>query len=314
MQLVRKNISFISLLIVFSLIFAPIIEAAEMSLFQRLKLKTEQKVEQLQSREWWITKAVSKAVGFVAGKAGGAVGAAIGYVIGAGMGGPVAAGAGAMIGFRIGDIVTKTFAKAISELVTQWKLRDQRPVNLGTVIDAVKTVNKASLSAESVGAVVGDLVGGTMGAAAGIALLAGTGPIALPILGTISAAYLGSKLGKAIFGGIGRWIGRKALKKGYEAYAADEPEDSSTEQGLIKVDDASGIANEKTDSGVEQNGPTTTKSAYEARLAYEQAYKEYIAAVTSKTASESEKQQKLVEYQKALKAYQAGQVPNSAQP
>lgn len=304
MQLVRRKISLISLLVVFSLILAPLIEAAELSLFQRLKLKTEEKTQQLQSREWWITKAVSKAVGFVAGKAGGAVGAAVGYVIGAGLGGPVAAGMGAMIGFRIGDIVTKTFAKAISELVTQWKLRDQRKVNLGTVIDAVKTVNKASLSAESVGAVLGDLIGGSMGAAAGIALLAGTGPIALPILGTLSAAYLGSKLGKAVFGGIGRWIGRKVLKKGYEAYAADEPEEAGEEVGLTVVEDSAQVPDKTVDKPETNSSPA---GSLEARAAYEKAYKEYIAVVTSKTATEAEKQQKLQAYQQALKFYQAGQ-------
>ncbi|MEW6711576.1 MAG: hypothetical protein AB1403_17265 [Candidatus Riflebacteria bacterium] len=297
MPFARKNYGLLSLLIVLSMLLAPIVEAAELSLFQRLKLKTQQKAEQLQQKEWWITKAVSKAVGFVAGKAGGAVGAAVGYVIGAGLGGPVAAGMGAMIGFRIGDIVTKTFAKAISELVTQWKLRDQRPVNLGTVIDAVKTVNKASLSAESVGAVLGDLIGGSLGAAAGIAMLAGTGPIALPIIGTLSAAYLGSKLGKAIFGGIGRWIGRKTLKKGYEALAADEPEETPEEAALEKVPEISS-------AGTEAAKTAPAKNSLQARQVYEQAYKEYIAAVTSKHATEAEKQEKLRAYQQALKDYQ----------
>lgn len=306
MQITRRQFNLISVLIVLSLVLAPLLEAAELSLFQKLKLKTEEKKEQLQSREWWITKAVSKAVGFVAGKAGGAVGAAVGYVIGAGLGGPVAAGMGAMIGFRIGDIVTKTFAKAISELVTQWKLRDQRPVNLGTVIDAVKTVNKASLSAESVGAVVGDLIGGSLGAAAGIALLAGTGPIALPIIGTISAAYIGSKLGKAVFGGIGRWIGRKVLKKGYEAYAASDPEETPEEKALTVVADEPVPDENAADSAIGRPAPESN-DLLNLRLVYENAYKDYVNAISADQASEAEKQQKMQAYRQALQAYQAAQ-------
>lgn len=308
MIIARKNISLVCVLVVLSLLFAPIIEAAELSLFDRLKLKTEEKVEQLQQREWWITKAVSKAAGFVAGKAGGAVGAAVGYVIGAGIGGPVAAGMGAMIGFRIGDIVTKTFAKAVSELITQWKLRDQREVSVKTVVDAIKTVNKASLTAESVGAVLGDLIGGSLGAAAGIAMLAGTGPIAIPIIGTLSAAYLGSKLGKAIFGGIGRWIGRKALKKGYEAYAASQPEEEAEETSeAISVADPVSTDDAKDGSITETKQANSVESAgqIDARIAYENAYREYTRTLTSKNSSEEEKKQKLQKYREAFERYRA---------
>ncbi|HPT48359.1 MAG TPA: hypothetical protein PLM07_20945, partial [Candidatus Rifleibacterium sp.] len=143
----------ISLLLVLCLLLAPFAEAAEVSLFDRLKLKTAEKVEQVQQRDWLITKAAGKATGFVAGKAGGAIGAAVGYVLGAAVGGPVAAGIGGMVGFRIGDIVTKTFAKAVGELVAQRNLKEKRKVDFNAVVDAIKSVNKASLSAEAVGAV-----------------------------------------------------------------------------------------------------------------------------------------------------------------
>lgn len=307
MNLARKRLFYISLLLTISLLLAPFVEAAELSLFDRLKLKTQEKTEQLQQREWWITKAASTATGFVAGKAGGAIGAGIGYLLGAAVGGPLAAGMGAMLGFRIGDIVTKTFAKAISTVVTQWKLRDGRKVDINTVVDAVKSVNKASLSADAAGAVIGDLIGGTMGAAAGIAFLACGGPLILPILGTISAAYLGSKIGKAIGGGIGRWIGRKLLKKGYEAYAAigasEKQEETRIEEGLVKIEEpytATAAA-----PGAIENSAVMNNSTIEARAAYEDAYRQYTDAVTSPDAGNEEKQLKLQNYRQAYQAYQA---------
>lgn len=303
MVIAQRQLGRISLLLVLCLLLAPFIEAAELSLFERLKQKTQAKVEQLQQRDWWITKAASTAAGFVAGKAGGALGAAVGYVLGAAVGGPVAAGMGAMLGFRIGDIVTKTFARAISALVTQWKLHQGRKVDLGAVLDAVKTVNKASLTADAAGAVIGDLIGGTMGAAAGIAFLSCGGPIILPILGTISAAYIGSKIGKAIGGGIGRWIGRKVLKKGYEAYAAignsEKEETEEVEQGLVKIEGPA------TPSEVPTPSENITESALDARAVYEKAYREYTDAVTSASATTAEKQAKLQAYRTAYESYQA---------
>lgn len=308
MRFASKQLCFISLLLTISLLLAPFAEAAELSLLGRIKLKTHEKVEQLQDSDWWLTKAASTAAGFVVGKAGGAIGAGVGYVLGAAVGGPLAAGMGAMIGFRIGDIVTKTFAKAISALVTQWKIKNGRKVDLGAVIDATKTVNKASLTADAIGAVIGDLIGGTMGAAAGIALLSCGGPLVLPIMGTISAAYLGSKLGKSIGRSIGRWIGRKILKKGYEAYAAigesKSEEDSQVESGLVKIEEPDSSAElAQTESAAAAAPQTTTLK--QAHSAYEVAYREYTDAVTSTSSSESEKQQKLLQYREAYDAYRA---------
>ncbi len=315
MILAQRRYVNISLVLVLCLLLAPFADAAELSLFDRLKSKTQEKVEQLQQRDWWITKAAGKAAGFVAGKAGGAMGAAVGYVLGAAVGGPVAAGMGAMIGFRMGDIVTKTFAKAVGELLAQWKLHHGRKVDLGAVMDAIKSVNKASLSAESVGAVFGDLVGGSLGVAAGVALLAGATPFAIPLIGTVSAAYLGSKLGKAIGRGIGRWIGRKAMKKGYEAYAAsgisaaeDKKEEAELESTLIKIEDPY-VANESgsTDARAPAesgSGIDDDRSAVATRVAYEKAYREYTDAVTSPGATDAEKKASLLKYRQAYEAYQ----------
>lgn len=308
MIIARRNLSFISLMIIFSLLITPFVQAAELSFFQKMKLKASEKIEQVQQRDWWITKAVSKAVSFVSGKAGGGIGAAVGYVIGAGLGGPVAAGMGAMIGFRIGDIVTKIFAKAVSEVVTQKKLKDGEKVTVKSVVSALKSVNKASLSAESVGAVLGDLIGGTMGAAAGIALLAGTGPIALPILGTLSAAYLGSKLGKAVFGGIFRWVGKKVLKKGYEAYAASGKEEE-LQTGEVTVETTENFDQPTIQPEAEipatNPGSSNLSDISNVKAAYEKAYKEYTESVTNRLASESQRNEKLQAYREALEHYRA---------
>ncbi len=318
MLLAQRRYVNISLLLVLCLLLAPFVDAAELSLFDKLKLKTQEKVEQVQQRDWWITKAAGKVAGFVAGKAVGALGAGIGFVIGTTIGGPVAAGMGAMIGYRIGDIAAKTFGKAVGELLAQWKLHHGRKVDLGAVVDAIKSVNKASLSAESIGAVFGDLVGGSLGAAAGIALLAGATPFAIPLLGTVSAAYLGSKLGKAIGRGIGRWIGRKTLKKGYEAYAAsgiseaeDKKEEAELESTLVKIEDpepantGSGNVADETKAAVGNPASAATPSVMAARAAYEKTYREYTDAVTSPTASAEEKKARLQSYRQAYEAYQA---------
>lgn len=307
MRFASRQLCFLSLLLTLSLLLAPFVEAAELSLFQRIKLKTQQKIEQLKDGDWWITKAASTAAGFVVGKAGGAIGAGIGYVLGAAVGGPLAAGMGAMLGFRIGDIVTKTFAKAISALVTQWKLKNGRKIDLGAVIDATRTVNKASLTADAVGAVIGDLIGGTMGAAAGIAFFSCGGPLVLPIVGTIAAATIGSKLGKSIGGSIGRWIGRKVLKKGYEAYAAigsseDEPQGETAD--LVEIKDPAS-ADEIAETEKAAAAAPQTSNLERAHANYEQAYREYADTITSTESSESEKQRKLEEYREAYDAYRA---------
>jgi len=308
MRFASKQLCLISLLLTISLLLAPFVDAAELSLFQRLKLKTQEKIEQIQDGNWWLTKAASSAAGFVAGKAGGAIGAGIGYVLGAAVGGPLAAGMGAMLGFRIGDIVAKTFGKAIGAVVAQWRIKDGRKVDLGAIIEATKSVNKAALTADAIGAVIGDLIGGTMGAAAGIAFLSCGGPIVLPILGTISAAYLGSKLGKSIGGSIGRWIGRKVLNKGYEAYAAsdrtEKAEEVPVEASLVKIEAPASLDEVAQTESAALNKPPSS-AAVQAHISYERAYREYADAVTATNTSETERQQKLEQYRQTYEAYRA---------
>jgi len=221
----------------------------------------------------------------------------------------VAAGIGGMVGFRIGDIATKTFAKAVGEVVAQRKLKEGRNVDFGAVVDAIKSVNKASLSAEAVGAVFGDLVGGSLGAAVGIALLAGATPFAVPLIGTVSAAYLGSKLGKAIGRGIGRWIGRKTLKKGYEAYAAidreegEEQQEAESDAGLVKIEDPE-MPESNTAGTSAVAGGSSTAASNALYTDYQKAYREYTDAVTNPESTDGERKAALQRYREAYSAYQ----------
>jgi outer membrane lipoprotein SlyB len=288
-------------------LLSPFDSVAEAGIFDTLKAKSAQKIEELKQRDWWLTKIAGKVAGFVAGKAGGAIGAACGYVIGAACGGPVAAGMGAMIGFRIGDIITKTLVKPIGEQLATWKLKDQKKIDFQAVKDAIKSVNKASLTAEGIGAVVGDLIGGTMGAAAGIALLAGTGAWAIPLLGTVSAAYLGSKLGKWIFGGIGRWIGKKVLKKGYEAYAGSER--SASDSVLLSDENEEAALEERINTvnivGADNQEIVVSDEIQAKRLAYEQYYREYTDSVTRPDSDPEKVKTLMMDYRQAYEEYKS---------
>jgi hypothetical protein len=130
----------------------------------------------------------------------------------------------------------------------------------------------------------------------------------LPIIGTIAAATIGSKLGKSIGGSIGRWIGRKILKKGYEAYAAsgssEGKEEATVEPGLVKIEEpAPPFEVEQTEQAGAAAPQTSTLKQVHAD--YENAYREYTDAVTSITASEYEKQQKLQKYRESYDAYRS---------
>lgn len=302
MVLTKQRISIISILLLFSLVFATLVEAAELTVFDRLKLKTTERVEELQQREWWIKKAAVSAAGFVAGKAGGAIGAAAGYIIGAGIGGPVVAGMGAMIGYRIGDLLTKTFAKAIGEIVASRKLDHGEPVTVSSVLDAVKLVDKKSLTAESAGNILGDFIGGSLGVAAGVAIFAGMGPLAFPILGTISAALIGQKIGRWAGRALGRAIGKKVFKKGYEAYAASALS-KDDEEGLYKTPEAPFAASQtvKVDES-QTRAPPADEHVRQSYQAYVEAYKAYTDAVTN-NADSSVVEQRLQKYNKAQQAY-----------
>jgi hypothetical protein len=209
--------------------------------------------------------------------------------------------------------VVKTFAKAVGERIAKRKLETGEEVTVGTVVDTIGEINKASLSAESVGAVIGDLIGGSLGAAAGIALLAGASPLAIPLLGTFSAGYLGSKLGTAIGRGIGRWIGRKALKKGYDAYAATYEETAANNETYNEK------YTEKTSvnvSPVNQNDKNIytekkPKDIVKLKTAYEQAYIAYTRAVTSADSSTEERKKLFAEYRESYDAYIAATAETS---
>lgn len=303
MVLTRQRISIISILLLFSLFFATIVEAAELTVIDRLKLKTNERVEELQQREWWVKKAAVTVAGFVAGKAGGAIGAAAGYLIGAGIGGPVVAGMGAMIGYRIGDLLTKTFAKAIGEIVAQRKLEHGEPVTVSSVLEAGKLIDKKSLTAESAGNILGDFIGGTLGVAAGLALFAGMGPLAFPILGTISAALIGQKIGRWAGRALGRALGKKVFKKGYEAYAASALS-KDDEKGLYKSSEVP-LAPSQTVTVHElpTRAPPAAEHLRESYQAYVEAYKAYTDAVTN-NADSSVVEERLQRYNKAQQAYQ----------
>ena len=51
MLLAQRRYANMSLLLVLCLLLAPFVDAAELSLFDKLKLKTQEKVEQVQQRD-----------------------------------------------------------------------------------------------------------------------------------------------------------------------------------------------------------------------------------------------------------------------
>ena len=323
----RTNVRIFSIMLIFSILFAPLAIAQEKaSMWDRMKDKTNKKVEEVQQKEWWVKKAFTKVVSFVGGKAGGLIGGGIGFLIGTSLGGPLAAGAGATIGFRIGDQITKIFARGIGQFIAEKHydkektlIENGKSLTFETVKNAFKSVNYKSLSAESTGAVIGDLIGGTLGAAAGIALLAGTGTWAFPLIGTFSAAYLGSKLGGKIGRGICRWIGKKVFKKSYEAFA---PEDTENETEAVVDGEIAQTEQEATDDpfGIQVPVKDSSDTAIDdeqilnssaddmirmKRIMYEEAYQEYTRLTTSPGASAEEVKETLARYREAYEAYKA---------
>lgn len=291
----------ISCLLVLSFLLSPFVPALEASFLGNINNKIKDRVEQVQQREWWFVKAVSSVSGFVAGKAGGAIGAALGYVIGASVGGPLAAGMGAMIGYKMGDIVVKTFARALGEAVARRKLATDEEVTVNTIKDTFKKLDKGALSAESIGGVLGDFMGGTMGAAMGVMMLASFSTLTIPLLGVVSGAYIGSKLGKSIGRSLGRMLGSVVLKNTYK-YAAEAFGD--TEEEII--------ADWQEETGSQQNGlnwpPQEIKvdpgdNLQELKLAYERAYMAYTTAISSSDASLDDRNELLSQYREAYDAY-----------
>jgi outer membrane lipoprotein SlyB len=289
-----------------------VVEAADSpGLFSRLKDKAQQKIDDLQSREWWTIKGAGKVAGFVAGKAAGALGAAAGAVIGLTCGGPVGAGVGAMIGYRIVDTVVKTFVRPVGELVAK-RFIDHQEVGWSDVKEAFHGLDKRALTAESIGAVLGDFIGGTRGVAAGLALTAGMGTLAIPIIGAVSAGYLGRKLGSMI----GRWLGRAVLRRAgrYSVQAWDAlmapkepPVPGSTEERAALTTSSK--------PGTTAYAPNRLPAApvssavAEALTAYQQAYQAYVAAVNDPALAESEQTRRRVAFQKAKAEYETAIKP-----
>jgi hypothetical protein len=267
----------VAVLIVLSVLFAPFIDAAELSLFERLKLKTQEKVQQFQDKNWLMTKGTGTAVGFVTGKIVGALGAGIGGLLGLCIGGPVVGAAGAYIGYRICDVIGKTYGKAIGEDMARDKLNKEKV----SFKDSFKSLDKKVLAASSVGAVAGDFIGEILGVSAGLALMAGVGPIALPIIGIITGAVIGKTIGRAIGRWAGKSISRRAAVWGYKATI-----------GAMK------------DEGQKQASPViatpVAANAQAVQDRYEAAYKAYIACSSSPQISANERERIFAEYQSAL--------------
>jgi hypothetical protein len=305
MYITANNKTLISCLLVLSFLLGPFVPAVEASVFGTLTTKIQNRVEEVQQREWWFVKVVSSVSGFVAGKAGGALGAAVGYVLGASVGGPLAAGMGAMIGYKLGDIVTKTFAKALGEAVAKRKLVSDEEVTIDTITDTFKTLDLGALSAESVGGVLGDFIGGSLGATLGVMMLASFSTLTVPLLGVVSGAYIGSKLGKSIGRSIGRFIGSVALKSTYryaaEAFMETEP---NPEEGWQEVANQEPVAQgeiKKPANPDSTRGPT--ENLQELKQAYEQAYRAYTAGISSSDTSLDDRNELLARYREAYDAY-----------
>lgn len=211
-----KPVIWAVLLIFFFSSFSGVLHAERVGLFSRIRQSTEEQANNLRDREWWITRVARTVAGSIGGYAVGAVGAGIGYMIGAGMGGPLLAGTGALLGYRIARLIGRVFVASIAEVVAERRLESGAPINSNNVKDSFKYLDIGSLSFESFGAVIGDFAGAALGAAAGIAFLSGASCIAIPVLGTFSAAFVGAKLGSMIGGAIGRGVTSFTFRKGYE--------------------------------------------------------------------------------------------------
>lgn len=281
----------LTVLLVLALLFGPLAQnIAEAGLFSTLKEKSAEKFRQMQTKEWWVVKLAGKAVGFATGKAigvlGAGVGAAIGFCLGAGPG----AAFGAWLGYRITGVVARTFAKPVGEILAQRKL-DGHKFSLQDVRDAFAAVDKKSLSAESAGAVLGDLLGGTIGVAAGLAFCAGMGPIVIPLIGAVSGAYLGKKAGGWLGAFLGRAVFRRAAKKSYEVMAPQQSPATAT-PAL---------------AGPAAAAPPSAKATTDSRLLaaqrnYEAAYQAYSQALADPVSAVAERELRLESLRNAQKS------------
>lgn len=278
MTRVLRTYRWLFLLLAFSLLFADCAAIAEEAgLFSKLKAKASQKFDQFTDRDWLLTWGGGKVTGFLAGKAAGLIGMGLGMVLGGAIGGPAGVALGGYIGFRVADIVTKTFAKPLGQEMVRRKLNDE-PLKFK---DLLKSLDKKALTAESIGAVAGDLIGEFAGVALGLTLCAGLGPIALPLIGTFTGAMLGRKIGTWAGRGLGRLLGRKVAKVGYQALIGiDKPSVSTSSSPTAAPTTANPVgapvaASPASVSAPKISAPPVQSKADRLHQEYQAAYKKY---------------------------------------
>lgn len=274
--------AFICLWLIGSLIGGAAVAEAGEGLFSRLKAKASQKIEQVQDPVWVKTKLASGAISGIAGKITGFAGLALGAVIGLAVGGPAGAAVGGIIGSRIVSSMTKAYVKPVADEYVNARLTNRST----SIADVWKNLDKKRLAVEGGATAVGSLIGEFAGVAIGAALFAGTGPIAVPIIGIIGCDIIGGKIGK--------WIGSRLVKKAgvmaYTALAAQPPPATSS----------------AAPSAAKTGAPSASAAATridQTRSLYEAAYRSYVAAVQNPNATSAEKDKALREYTAALDAW-----------
>mgnify|MGYP006910059520 CR=1 FL=1 len=274
----------ICLWLVGTLLAGPVAAQAGDGLFSRLKARAAQKIEQVKDPVWVKTKLASSAASGIAGRITGFAGMTIGATIGLAIGGPVGAAVGGMIGAEVASSMTKAYVRPLTAGLVEARLTD-RPT---TVAEVWKSLDKKKLAVEGASDAVGSVIGKAVGMAIGAALFAGTGPIALPILGVIGGDIIGGKIGK--------WIGSKLVKKAgvmaYTALAAQPPPASGTTEPVPMAAGETPAA-----------APAPSASLTAAQATYEQAYRAYVTAVQDPAATSETKAHALRAYTVALDAW-----------
>ncbi|NLI75023.1 MAG: hypothetical protein GX442_01115 [Candidatus Riflebacteria bacterium] len=267
----------VCLLLIASLLASGTVFAAEPGLFSRVKAKVQAKFEEAKTKDFWVKTIYSRSLSLVAGKAAGLLGFGLAGVIGFAIGGPVGGGIGALLGYRIASAVAKAFARPLGEELARQKLSGQKL----SLKKAWEPLSGKVLTAEGLGTAAGNIVGEVVGVTAGVALLGGLGPMALPFLGVVSGGWLGQKVGEKV----GRWLGGKVGKKAGLALVAKEPT-AAVATGPALPGSASGA------------DPTA------ARAAYEKAYQAYVSALGKDSVDPATRDRLFREYQTAREAWQ----------
>lgn len=268
----------VCLLLIASLLASGTLFAADgPGLFSRVKAKVQAKIEEAKTKDFWVKTIYSRSLSIVAGKAAGLLGFGLAGVIGFAIGGPVGGGIGALLGYRIASAVAKAFARPLGEELARQKLAGQKL----SLKKAWEPLPAKALTAEGLGTAAGNIVGEVVGVTAGVALLGGLGPMALPFLGVVSGGWLGQKVGEKV----GRWLGGKVGKKAGQALAAREP-DPAPATGPARL----------------ESSPGAGTSA--ARAAYEKAYQAYVSTLGQDSIDQATRDRLFREYQAAREAWQ----------